>query len=234
MKKSRAQEKFREKFKEQFKEQFKEFLFPQDQENQYVGSTVEPDRTEENKDDVIAVTCRNRHSAGDSKKKNYLIQSKCFETGTTENVLCWYINLGKIWYGLRGGQGNDDFMRLKKTITEGLVISGTGIAAPRGDTKDFLKMTLDQLKGLAFKDFAARHQVNYLRQILCKPVGVTARACARRLQEISNYLEYFPEPDSSVPLSKGNLINILNQMVPVQWKRSMVSIKFQPFTKSIP
>ena len=47
-------------------------------------------------------------------------------------------------------------------MTEGLVVSDTGIAAPRGVAEDSLKMSLDQFKGLTFKDFAARHQVNYV------------------------------------------------------------------------
>ena len=79
----------------------------------------------------------------------------------------------------------------------------------RGIIEDSFKLTLDKFKNQAFKDFAARHQVNYLWQNLCKPVGVTARACAGRLQEISNYLEYFLGPDSNVPLIEGDLINIL-------------------------
>ena len=46
-------------------------------------------------------------------------------------------------------------------------------------------------------------------------------------------MEYFPGPNSNVPLTEGNLINILNQMVPAQWQRSMISINFQPFNKSM-
>ena len=64
-------------------------------------------------------------------------------------------------------------------------------------------------------------------------MGVTARACAGRLQEISNYLEYFPGPNKNVPLTEGDLINILNQIVPAQWRRVMISINFQLFNKSI-
>ena len=52
-------------------------------------SAVESDRTDKNKDDFFAVTCRYRPSAGDSKKKNYAIQAEWFETGTTEDVLHW-------------------------------------------------------------------------------------------------------------------------------------------------
>ena len=57
-------------------------------------SAVESDRTDKNKDDFIAVTCRYRpSSSGDSKKKNYVIQAKRFETGTIEDVLHLYITL---------------------------------------------------------------------------------------------------------------------------------------------
>ena len=69
-------------------------------------------------------------SAGDSKKNNYVIQAKSFETGTTEDVLHWYITLQDILekkscdnveakFGmverLLGCQGKKDFMRFKKT-----------------------------------------------------------------------------------------------------------------------
>ena len=84
---------------------------------------------------------------------------------------------------------------VQKTVTEELVLLDTGIASPSGVIEDYLKITLDQFKGLGLKVFAARHQVNYLRQNMHKPVGVTARVCAGRLQEISNYLEYFPGPE---------------------------------------
>ena len=49
---------------------------------------------------------------------------------------------------LLGGQGKKDFMRFKKTVTEGMVVSDTGISTPRGVTEEALKMTLDQFKGL--------------------------------------------------------------------------------------
>ena len=71
-------------------------------------------------------------------------------------------------------------MKFKKTVTKGLVASDstTSIAAPRGITEDSFKLMLDKFKNQALKDFAARHQVNYLQQNLHKPVGVTARVCA--------------------------------------------------------
>ena len=65
---------------------------------------------------------------------------------------------------LLGGQDKKDFMRFKKAITKGLVASNTttSIKSPREITENSFKLTLDKLKNQAFKDFVARHQVNYL------------------------------------------------------------------------
>ena len=48
-------------------------------------------RTDKNKHEFIQGICRYRPSAGDSKKNNYVIQVKHFETGTTEDILHWHI-----------------------------------------------------------------------------------------------------------------------------------------------
>ena len=56
---------------------------------------------------------------------------------------------------------------------------------------------------------------------------------AGRLQVISGYLEYFLAPESNALLVKGDLIYILNQMVPDQWHRSMIGINFQLFNENI-
>ena len=85
------------------------------------------------------------------------IQAKRFETGTTEDVLWWYIPLQGIFEKkpcedaeakvgmvelLLGGQGKKDFMRFKKAVTKGLVASDstTSIAAPRGITEYSFKL----------------------------------------------------------------------------------------------
>ena len=117
---------------------------------------------------------------------------------------------------LLGGQGKKDFIQSKKTVTKSLVASDriVTIASLRGIAEDSSKMTLNKFKNQAFKEFVAMHQVNYLWQNLCKPVGKINRACTGRHQDISNYLECFPGPYLNVPITKGDLNNILNQMVP--------------------
>ena len=62
---------------------------------------------------------------------------------------------------------------------------------------------------------------------------MTVKVCTGRLQKISYYLEDFPGPDLNTPFTKGDLDYILNKMVPAQWHRSMMSMHFQPFNKSM-
>ena len=50
---------------------------------------------------------------------------------------------------------------------------------------------------------------------------------------IRNNLEYFQRPDSNAPLIEGDLINILIQMVPAQYHRSMISINIYPCKKNM-
>ncbi len=86
------------------------------------------------------------YPTGDSKKKKPCEDAEA-KFGMMEQLL--------------GGQGKKDFMRFKKTVTEDLVVSDTGIAAPRGVTEYCLKMALDKFKGMVFKDFASSLQVYY-------------------------------------------------------------------------
>ena len=58
-------------------------------------TTINLERAEKNKNDSIAVMCRYGPSAGDSKKKNCVIQAKYLETGSIEYVQCWYMALHK-------------------------------------------------------------------------------------------------------------------------------------------
>ena len=45
-------------------------------------------------------------------------------------------------------------------------------------------------------------------------------------------LKHFPGPDNK-PLSEGDLIEILVNMAPAQWRKSMVQINFEPMQKTL-
>ena len=120
-------------------------------------------------------------------------------------------------------QSRKALMRFKQTVTKQLVASNStdSIASPRKMTKDSFTMMFYKFENQAFKDFAARHQVTYLSLNLHKFVDETTSACQGRLQGISNYLECFQRPNSNVPITKGDLINIMKQMIPAKWWRSI-------------
>ena len=77
-----------------------------------------------------------------------------------------------VWWSYYLEAKAKSFMRFKKTVTEGLVdpFSTASSPTPRGIIEDSFKLTLEKFKNQASKDLVARHQVNYLRQNLCKPM----------------------------------------------------------------
>ena len=89
-------------------------------------------------------------------------------------------------------------------------------------------MTMEKFKAKAFKKFAARRQVAYLRNNLRKTLTVSIRTCSTSLTEMNNYLRLFPGPDSNVPLGEGDLIDILVHMVHMAWHESMITVNFEP------
>ena len=46
-------------------------------------------------------------------------------------------------------------------------------------------------------------------------------------------MRHFPGPDLNSPLADGEIISILVAMIPLAWRRKMVSINFEPLTKSL-
>ena len=196
---------------------------------------------DKDKSKFIEVTCRYTPDNADSKKNNYQAHMKTFDHGTPEDVLQWYTKLQEIIKKkpcespeakftltelLLVGQGQSTFKECRREVCEN-PISSTDPTA-RGVTEESYNMTMEKFKAKAFKKFAARRQVAYLRNNLRKPLAVNVRTCATRLTELNNYLGLFPGPDSNTPLGEGDLIDILVRMVPTVWRESMMTANFEP------
>ena len=196
---------------------------------------------DKDKSKFIEVTCRYTPENADSKKNNYQAHVKTFDHGTPEDVLLWYTKLQEIIKKkpcespeamftltelLLVGQGQSTFKECRREVCENPVSSTDPTV--RGITDESYTLTMEKFKAKAFKKFAARRQVSYLRNNLRKPLAVSIRTCSTRLTEMNNYLRLFPGPDSNVPLGEGDLIDILVRMVPTAWRESMMTANFEP------
>ena len=196
---------------------------------------------DKDKSKFIEVTCRYTPDNVDSKKNNYQAHVKTFDHGTPEDVLLWYTQLQEIIKKkpcespeakftltelLLVGQGQSTFKECRREVCENPVSSTDPTV--RGVTEETYSMTMEKFKAKAFKKFAARRQVAYLRNNLRKPLTVNVRTCSTRLTELNNYLGLFPGPDSNTPLGEGDLIDTLVRMVPTAWRESMMTANFEP------
>ena len=189
--------------------------------------------------------CRYNNTNKDVKANNYQVHVKKFDHGTAEDVLLWYNKVREVIKQkpcedaqakftmtelLLEGQGLRTFLQLKTAVTEKILVGDAQV--PMGVTEESYAMTISKFKATAFKKYAARYQVSYLRKSLRKPSSVTIRACSTRLEEINGLLKHFPGPENK-PLSEGDLIEILVNMAPAQWRKSMVQINFEPMQKTL-
>ena len=76
--------------------------------------------------------------------------------------------------------------------------------------------------------FAASRQVSYIYNNLHKPLVISIHSCATNLIEMYTHLKLFTGPDSNVPLSNGNVIDILVHMVPIACCKSTMTATFKP------
>ena len=94
-------------------------------------------------------------------------------------------------------------------------------------------MTMNKLKGKAFKKFTVRRQVSYLHNNLGTSLAVDIQSCSTYLIKMNNYLRLLPGPDSNEALGKGYLIDILTCLVPTAWRESMIFTNFEPMYHTI-
>ena len=85
----------------------------------------------------------------------------------------------------------------------------------------------------SFKKGETQYQVSYLRQILMKPKKISVHAYVLILQEINGYLKYFYGPDLDSPLVHSEIISMLVAMILPARSRKMVSINFEPLSKTL-
>ena len=108
--------------------------------------------------------------------QRYKAHVKTFDHGTPEDVLLWYTKLQEIIKKkpcespeamftltelLLVGQGQSTFKECRREVCENPVSSTDPTV--RGITDESYTMTMEKFKAKAFKKFAARRQVAYLR-----------------------------------------------------------------------
>ena len=66
------------------------------------------------------------------------------------------------------GQGLHTFLQLKAAVTEKVLVGDAQV--PMGVTEESYAMTISKFKATAFKKYAARYQVSYIRKVYVNPV----------------------------------------------------------------
>ena len=91
----------------------------------------------------------------------------------------------------------------------------------------------DSIKALAVHVFpirALRLQKQYMRRFLRKPMAMTTREFVTRVQQINDYLEYFPPFADEQKLPEDELLDILEFSIPNSWQAEFIRLGYDPLT----
>eukprot|EP00957_Ditylum_brightwellii_P137438 10478377-Ditylum_brightwellii.AAC.1 len=125
-----------------------------------------------------------------------------------------------------GGEDKDDEEKEKKDKGP----SSASAVTPAGITKETYSSSMRKFMQYYFvsHQFAARTQRYYLQ----KPKDLGIWHMVAWLQEINSMLPYFSQPSNS-KLPEDNLVEIVLQLIPVGWKRTMTCANFKPLEHSM-
>ena len=128
-------------------------------------------------------------------------------------------------------QGLHTFLQLKTSIVTKKILGGDN-QVPKGVTAESYGMANSKFKATVFEKHATMKKLSHIWKGLQKLSSVTIQSCSTRIEEINELLKHFLRTEI-IPLSEGDLIEIIVNMVPVQWCKSMIQINFEHIPKTL-
>jgi hypothetical protein len=189
------------------------------------------DKSEENGSTFRELKLELRANPKDTKSNKFGAYFKVFETGTPEQWCRWRDDIKRAWEGLNNttggtkaatvrhlldGQARDDFdLHLSLIEEEGEEVTEGSLSAV--------------LKKVAVNFFPADSVISmkqYLHYEAKKPTKLNSRETATRLQQINNWMDYFPsdggDRTEKVPVIGATELSLIYyRLLPQHWRRKM-------------
>ena len=182
---------------------------------------------------------RLRNDPTDESSPTYELAVPYFNTGTCEEWLKFRANVNKVLLGQHVTTGPAKFL-VARRLLHGDALSVFNAAledAGLTETNASYELCMDALARHVFPKRAAQLQKRYMRRFVRKPVTMSTKQFAARLQELNSYLPKFPTtaPGQAVnaKLDDDEIVDIMEFGVPRSWQKKMIEHDFDAVTASI-
>ena len=180
-----------------------------------------------------------RNDPADDTSPTYELTVPYFSTGTCEEWLKFRANVDKILQGQHVTTGPAKFLVARRLLT-GDALSVFNLALDElgaNETNNSYELCMDALARHVFPKRASQLQKRYMRRFVRKPINMTTKQFAARLQELNAYLPKFPTAHAGQAavskLDDDEVVDIMEFGVPRSWQRKMVEHDFDVMTASI-
>ena len=184
------------------------------------------------------LTYKLRNDPTDNSSGAYELTIPFFRDGTPEQFLRFRKNLNKVFVGQNVTDGPGMF-----TIGRRLMDGDALAEFENFVTREQLTQTVNNFNRAmeavckhVFPAQAAKLQKRYLHCFVCKPLTMNVRQFVNRVQEINNYLPFFPPQVPGEPIQKlddDEVIDLMEFGVPRAWQRKMEEHNFDSTNTTI-
>lgn len=184
------------------------------------------------------LTYKLRNDPADPQSPAYELTIPYFRDGTPEQFLRFRKNLLKVFAGQNVTDGPGMFT-IGRRLMDGDALShfeNFVTAEALTQTVNNFNRAMEAVAKHVFPAQAAKLQKRYMRRFVRKPLGMTSRMFVARVQEINNYLPYFPSQAPGEPIQKlddDEIIDLMEFGVPRSWQKKMEEHNFDSTNTTI-
>ena len=166
----------------------------------------------------------------DADGPTYEMVVKQFRTGTPEDYIKTIIAINRVLKGQNINTGPDQYSMVHRILLGETLTAFNNAATQVGnETIGNLKIVFKKVAASVFPIRAYAIQKQSMRRFMRKPRDMKIQEYVDRLQEINDYLVYFPTKDGEAEATKlpeEEIMDILLFGIPNSWSKKMVELGF--------
>ncbi len=184
------------------------------------------------KEEVILLELVTTPGNADSKK--YKVGVRIYRSGPVEQFLVWRKALDEVFKGLEVTDAAWMVGMARRLLEGDALANFNNFVVLRGDNSvNKFKLVLKDLTAYVMPRKALRLQKRFMRRFLRKPLHMKIREFVARVQELNQYLTYFPPGGDNQRLSQDDLLELLESSIPNTWQREFTRTGYDPVDGTI-
>ena len=173
------------------------------------------------------LTYKLRNNPTDDSSPLYELSVPFFGTGTPEQWLKFMENLSRVCAGQNVTNGPGKFAVARRLLKSDALAAFNEAVEGQNETLASFDEAIAAVTRYVFPKRAAQLQKRYLRRVVRKPVDMSTKQFAARINELNSYLPKFPPATIGGPpaakLDEDEIVHLMEFGIPRSWQQKMIT-----------